>query len=58
MPYASQAADEEIIIRIDGRALDLKGNTPFITNGTTFIPLRLISESLGYKVDWDGETKL
>lgn len=54
IPCSSQAVEEQAIIRVNGKALDLNGNTPFITNGTTFIPLRIISESLGYQLDWDG----
>ncbi len=28
-----------------------------IVNSRTLIPLRFVSESLGYKVDWNGETQ-
>ncbi|OON99675.1 MAG: hypothetical protein ATN35_11470 [Epulopiscium sp. Nele67-Bin004] len=31
---------------------------PFIIDGTTFVPLRLISETLGAKVYWDPDTKI
>ncbi|WP_233432505.1 MULTISPECIES: copper amine oxidase N-terminal domain-containing protein [Thermoanaerobacterium] len=30
---------------------------PQIVNGTTLVPIRVISESLGAKVDWDGNTQ-
>ncbi len=30
---------------------------PVIKDGRTFIPLRFISENLGYEVAWDGETR-
>ncbi len=30
---------------------------PYITKGRTMVPVRFISESLGLKVAWDGETK-
>ncbi|MDP4133250.1 MAG: discoidin domain-containing protein [Bacillota bacterium] len=30
---------------------------PMIVNGRTFIPLRFVSEIMGYKVDWNSETK-
>lgn len=29
---------------------------PFIFNGSTFVPLRFVSESLGFDVNWDGPT--
>ncbi len=35
----------------------LKGSAPKIKNSRTFIPLRFVSENLGYTVIWDGETK-
>ena len=30
---------------------------PKIKEGRTFIPLRFVSEQLGYKVEWNGETR-
>ena len=30
---------------------------PVIENGRTLVPVRIISEKLGYKVDWDGANK-
>ncbi len=30
---------------------------PRIYDGRTFIPLRFVSENLGYKVEWNGETR-
>lgn len=48
-------------VTLDGKALDLKnavGNVvePFIIEGTTYLPVRAISEALGLDVDWDGAT--
>ncbi len=31
-------------------------NEPFIHAGRTYVPLRVVSEFLGYEVDWDGDT--
>ena len=51
----------DIQILVDGKAVtptDANGNTvePFILDGTTYVPLRAISDMLGVEVQWDGET--
>lgn len=37
---------------------DANGNTvePFISGGTTYLPVRAIANALGQEVDWDGDT--
>lgn len=44
---------------IDGKEItpkDANGNVvePFIIDGTTYLPVRAVSEALGKEVDWDG----
>lgn len=51
-----------IKILLDGEELiprDVNGNyvEPFIIDGTTYLPVRGISNALGLDVDWDGKTQ-
>ena len=34
-----------------------KGNTAFVSNGTTYVPLRTVSDALGNEISWDSSTK-
>ena len=52
---------QDIKITLNGNDLvpkDAVGNVvePFIIDGTTYLPVRAISEALGLEVDWDDET--
>lgn len=58
---SAQLVYNNIKISLDGRQLtpqDVDGNTvePFIIDGTTYLPVRAISSSLGMNVDWDSST--
>ena len=51
----------DINIVIDGKTItptDVDGNVvePFIIDGTTYLPVRAVSEAMGCGVDWDGQT--
>ena len=54
---------DTVIVTIDNKQARVNGKrtmmagAAFIEEGRTFIPLRFISENLGYKVDWNGETQ-
>lgn len=37
---------------------DFAGNELILRDGRTFVPLRLLSEIFGYKVDWNGTNKV
>ena len=44
-----------IKVVVDGQNL-ATSNEPFIYNGTTYLPVRAVSEAVGKKVTWDGNT--
>jgi len=52
----------DIKIMLNGNTItpkDANGNVvePFIIDGTTYLPVRAVSEALGLNVGWDGETQ-
>lgn len=54
---------DNIRIRSDGldcETKDVNGNSvePFIFNGSTYVPIRAVSEALGKKVLWDDKDKV
>ena len=44
-----------IKIVVDGNIVSTS-NEPFIYNGTTYLPVRVVAETLGEEVNWDGNT--
>ncbi len=58
-----KAAIGDMLFRIESWNVIFNGNristpvAPQITDNRTFIPLRFVSENLGYKVYWDGATQ-
>lgn len=55
--------DSAVQIIINGEKLvpkDVNGQvvSPFILEGTTYLPIRAVSEALGQKVNWDGEKRI
>ncbi|NLM50169.1 MAG: copper amine oxidase N-terminal domain-containing protein, partial [Clostridiaceae bacterium] len=59
---ASDIVFNDIKIMIDGQMLDAKdaqGNKvePFIIDGTTYLPVRAVSEAFSLKVEYDEKTK-
>ncbi len=51
------ANEQQIQIFMDGARLDMGDTAPFIENGRTLVPMRLIFEALGVKVEWNGNTR-
>ncbi len=58
-----EADGTKVVVTIDNKQARVNGRRqimdapPFIKDGRTLIPVRFISENLGYKVDWNGETQ-
>lgn len=50
MPRAS-AANADASIMLDGKTID--GAQPLVVGGTTMVPIRVVSEQLGYAVKWN-----
>lgn len=53
---------DEIKLYVDNQLVELKAANgaivkPFIKNGTTYVPLRGVSQALGCWVRWDGQSK-
>ena len=54
MPQQQLLGDS--ILKING--IETEVETPYVTeNNTTLVPLRVITEAFGAKVDWDGDTQ-
>lgn len=55
--YGAEASEKrEITVVVDGEELALDAE-PIIENGRTLVPMRVIFEALGAKVDWNQETQ-
>ncbi len=58
--FAEEATEivelKEVTVKIDGVLLEIADQKPIIENDRTLVPLRVVSESLGCTVDWNGET--
>ena len=63
LPAAMADSEVEIRFRVGDSVLSINGNeveveTPYVAGeGTTLVPIRVISEAFGAQVGWDGATK-
>lgn len=47
----------DIHLHVDGVPAQIdSGNEPFVSQGTTYLPVRVVGEALGMDVRWDGPT--
>ncbi|WP_458127071.1 stalk domain-containing protein [Paenibacillus sp. Z3-2] len=44
----------QIMMLLEGRVIGTPSDAPISYNGKTYVPLRLVGESLGYEVKWNG----
>ncbi|MFB5675626.1 N-acetylmuramoyl-L-alanine amidase [Paenibacillus terreus] len=57
-PNYGHAASAGAQIVLDGQQINVSGSAkPEIINGTTMVPFRVISENLGYSVNWNQQAK-
>ena len=58
LPSAALAkGPDPIAIYVNGRELRVEETTPVIRHNRTFLPLRAVTEELGYTVAWNGDKK-
>jgi len=58
--FRNRSGEIKIYVDNDEKTLyDANGTVvkPFIKNGTTYVPLRGVSKTLGYYVEWEGRTQ-
>ncbi len=58
----SASAEADVKVEIDGKEIncvDVNGDpaSPLLIEGTTYLPVRAVSESLGVSVEWDNDTR-
>ena len=53
----TSAVYANVSVIVDGSPVQYSDQTPVIVNERTYIPIRDVFEKLGFKVDWDGESK-
>jgi hypothetical protein len=56
IPVSNVAAGNNINIVINNNYVS-SSTAPFISNGTTYVPVRVISEYLGFQVQWKSDSK-
>ena len=57
--YASSALGQQTTVLVDGKPVQFNKDLgyPIVENGRTLVPVRIISEDMGYEVKWDNPTQ-
>ena len=48
---------QDIKVNLNGAVIDFPNQQPVVAEGRTLIPLRGVFDKMGYKIDWESETK-
>jgi tungstate transport system substrate-binding protein len=58
VPFDGVSAATEPTVMIDNKVVNFPSQKPYIdSNGSTLVPVRFLSETLGAAVDWDSKTQ-
>jgi peptidoglycan endopeptidase LytE len=58
MPQVDAAVEHEVNVEINDQIVHFPDARPFIdSDGRTEVPVRFVSQSLGYDVQWDGDSR-
>jgi len=57
--FSSVSSAAAVVPRLylNGSPMDSAGPPPAIVNGSTYVPIRMVAEGMGYSVNWDNATK-
>lgn len=55
--FTMQVFANGLSLNISGRNISLADAAPYLDDNRTLTPIRVVSESLGFKVNWDEKTK-
>lgn len=57
IPAVAMGISSGITVKVNGQAIQLDDNKPFMENGRIFVPIRFVGEALRANVNWDQDTQ-
>jgi hypothetical protein len=57
VPAFAQTTSPSFVLKVNNVQLNAKEGTPFVSNGTTYVPVNVIVQKMGDKVTWIGYQK-